>query len=86
MSTSAVTNKSSLDQLSTKITVVGAGLAGSECALQLADMGYSVLLYEMRTQTMTEAHKTGDFAELVCSNSFGSLSPESAPGQLKWEA
>ncbi len=86
MSTSTVTNKSSLDQLSTKITVVGAGLAGSECALQLADMGYSVLLYEMRTQTMTEAHKTGDFAELVCSNSFGSLSPESAPGQLKWEA
>ncbi|WP_374031279.1 methylenetetrahydrofolate--tRNA-(uracil(54)-C(5))-methyltransferase (FADH(2)-oxidizing) TrmFO [Bdellovibrio bacteriovorus] len=69
-----------------KITVVGAGLAGSECALQLADMGYSVVLYEMRDKTMTPAHKTHKFAELVCSNSFGSLGEHSAPGQLKWEA
>jgi methylenetetrahydrofolate--tRNA-(uracil-5-)-methyltransferase len=68
------------------ITVVGGGLAGSECALQLADMGYQVDLYEMRSQTMTEAHKTGNLAELVCSNSFGSLSEGSAPAQLKWEA
>lgn len=69
-----------------QIHVVGAGLAGSEAALQLAELGHSVILHEMRPVTMTPAHKTGDFAELVCSNSFGSLSPESAPGQLKWEA
>lgn len=69
-----------------KITVVGGGLAGSECALQLANLGHSVIFYEMRPKTMTPAHKTEGFAELVCSNSFGSLSGESAPGQLKWEA
>ncbi|MFP5518905.1 MAG: methylenetetrahydrofolate--tRNA-(uracil(54)-C(5))-methyltransferase (FADH(2)-oxidizing) TrmFO [Bdellovibrionia bacterium] len=69
-----------------KITVVGAGLAGSECALQLADMGFEVDLFEMRDKVMTPAHKTNKFAELVCSNSFGSLSEGSAPQQLKWEA
>ncbi|WP_413289020.1 methylenetetrahydrofolate--tRNA-(uracil(54)-C(5))-methyltransferase (FADH(2)-oxidizing) TrmFO [Bdellovibrio sp. HCB337] len=69
-----------------KISVVGAGLAGSECALQLAEMGYQVVLFEMRDKTMTPAHKTSKFAELVCSNSFGSLGEISAPGQLKWEA
>jgi len=68
------------------ISVVGAGLAGSECALQLAKMGYKVDLYEMRGVKQTPAHKTDKFAELVCSNSFGSLSEISAPGQLKWEA
>lgn len=70
------------------ITVVGAGLAGSECALQLADLGYQVTLYEMRQgqKTMTPAHKTEKFAELVCSNSFGSLSEGSAPALLKAEA
>jgi methylenetetrahydrofolate--tRNA-(uracil-5-)-methyltransferase len=68
------------------VTVVGAGLAGTECALQLAEMGYSVVLYEMRGHKMTEAHKTDQFAELVCSNSFGSISEGSAPAQLKWEA
>src|SRR5207253_3445275 len=68
------------------ISVVGAGLAGSECALQLANKGYKVVLFEMRDKTMTPAHKTGKFAELVCSNSFGSLGEVSAPGQLKWEA
>ncbi|MGZ3742707.1 MAG: methylenetetrahydrofolate--tRNA-(uracil(54)-C(5))-methyltransferase (FADH(2)-oxidizing) TrmFO [Pseudobdellovibrionaceae bacterium] len=69
-----------------RITVVGAGLAGSECALQLAEMGYPVTLFEMRDKTMTPAHRTNKFAELVCSNSFGSLGEISAPGQLKWEA
>lgn len=69
------------------MTVVGAGLAGSECALQLAEKGYPVVLYEMRGTTIsTPAHKTSDFAELVCSNSFGSTGETSAPGQLKWEA
>lgn len=68
------------------IHIVGAGFAGSECAYQLAQMGYRVRLHEMRSQTMTPAHKTNKFAELVCSNSFGSLAENSAPGQLKWEA
>lgn len=68
------------------IHVVGGGLAGSECALQLADAGYDVVLIEMRGQTMTAVHKTADHAELVCSNSFGSLASTSAPGLLKWEA
>ena len=68
------------------ITVVGAGLAGSECAWQLAEMGYQVVLIEMRGVQSTPAHKTNDMAELVCSNSFGSLGAESGPGQLKWEA
>lgn len=68
------------------IHIVGAGLAGSECALQLADMGYSVVLYEMRPVKNTPAHKTNLFAELVCSNSFGSQTDYSASGQLKWEA
>lgn len=69
------------------IHIVGAGLAGSECALQLADLGYSVVLIEMRGgEFSTPAHKTSDCAELVCSNSFGSLAGHSAPGELKWEA
>ena len=68
------------------ITVVGAGLAGSECAWQLAELGYKVVLIEMRGVKATPAHKTSHMAELVCSNSFGSLGPDSAPGQLKWEA
>ncbi len=68
------------------ISVVGAGLAGSECALQLAERGFNVILFEMRPQTMTPAHNTEKFAELVCSNSFGSVSDVSATGQLKWEA
>lgn len=68
------------------VHVVGAGLAGSECAFQLAERGYHVVLHEMRPQLMTPAHKTGKAAELVCSNSFGSLADTSAPGELKWEA
>ncbi len=68
------------------IHVVGAGLAGSECAWQLAEMGYEVVLCEMRDQVQTPAHKTNQFAELVCSNSFGSVNTAAAPGQLKWEA
>ena len=69
------------------IYIVGGGLAGSECALQLAERGHSVVLVEMRrTGQLTPAHKTTEFAELVCSNSFGSTNEVSAPGQLKWEA
>ena len=68
------------------IHIVGAGLAGSECAYQLAERGHFVKLYEMRPKFMTPAHKTERYAELVCSNSFGSQTDYSAPGQLKWEA
>jgi len=68
------------------IYVVGAGLAGSECAWQLAQMGFEVELIEMRPIETTPAHKTEKFAELVCSNSFGSMSVTSATAQLKWEA
>lgn len=68
------------------ISVVGGGLAGTELALQLAHQGFPVDLYEMRPHKMTPAHKTGDLAELVCSNSFGSLALNSPPGMLKNEA
>lgn len=81
-----MSNTPSSKETRKKITVVGAGLAGSECALQLANKGFEVVLYEMRGVKPTPAHKTEDFAELVCSNSFGSLSEVSATGQLKWEA
>src|SRR5262249_46706987 len=54
------------------VTVVGAGLAGSEAAWALAEAGFAVTLHEMRPLRMTEAHKTEKFAELVCSNSFRS--------------
>ena len=69
------------------VTVVGGGLAGSECAYQLAERGHKVVLIEMRgSGRSTPAHKTDRFAELVCSNSLGSTTDYSAPGQLKWEA
>ncbi len=67
------------------ITITGAGLAGSEAALQLAARGYSVRLYEMRPGVMTPAHSTGMPAELVCSNSFRSNLLHNAPGLLKEE-
>ena len=67
------------------VTVVGGGLAGSECALQLAARGVPVRLFEMRPQTMSPAHSTGGFAELVCSNSLKSTRPDSAAGLLKAE-
>lgn len=68
------------------IHIVGAGLAGSECAYQLASFGFEVVLYEMRNKVLTPAHQSSDFGELVCSNSLGSMTDYSAPGQLKWEA
>ena len=67
------------------INVVGGGLAGSECALQLAGRGYKVKLYEMRPTTTSPAHHTDKFAELVCSNSLKGTRPESAAGLLKIE-
>jgi methylenetetrahydrofolate--tRNA-(uracil-5-)-methyltransferase len=68
-----------------EVSVVGAGLAGSECAWQLARRGHRVRLYEMRPLVSTSAHRTGHFAELVCSNSFRSDNPQNAVGLLKRE-
>jgi len=67
------------------VTVVGAGLAGSEAAWQLANRGITVHLYEMRPVQTTEAHQTDKFAELVCSNSLGARSLDRAMGLLKEE-
>lgn len=67
------------------VKIVGAGLAGSEAALTLADLGFPVCLVEMRPQVGTAVHKTGDFAELVCSNSLKSINPNSAAGMQKTE-
>jgi methylenetetrahydrofolate--tRNA-(uracil-5-)-methyltransferase len=68
-----------------KITIIGAGLAGSEAAWQCARRGIDVDLYEMRPHRMTPAHQTGDFGELVCSNSLKSDSENTAPWLLKEE-
>lgn len=67
------------------VTVVGGGLAGSEAAWRLAKCGVPVRLYEMRPAKPTEAHRTGNLAELVCSNSFKSERAPSAPALLKRE-
>jgi methylenetetrahydrofolate--tRNA-(uracil-5-)-methyltransferase len=67
------------------VTVIGAGLAGCEAALQCARFGVPVRLFEMRPEKMTEAHETGDVAELVCSNSLKSDEPQNAHGLLKAE-
>jgi methylenetetrahydrofolate--tRNA-(uracil-5-)-methyltransferase len=67
------------------IKIIGAGLAGSECAFALARLGHSVDLHEMRPTRSTQAHHTGNLAELVCSNSFRSSSPTNAVGLLKQE-
>lgn len=68
-----------------EVTIVGAGLAGSEAAWQLAERGVAVRLIEMRPIVQTAVHKTGSFAELVCSNSLKSLDSTSAAGSLKTE-
>lgn len=68
-----------------EINIIGAGLAGSEAALQLAKRGIKVKLYEMRPQKTTGAHKTDKFAEFVCSNSLGASDCSNASGLLKKE-
>ncbi len=68
-----------------RIVIIGAGLAGSEAALQLASRGFAVRLVEMRPEVPTAVHKTGGFAELVCSNSLKSMKADSAAGMLKAE-
>ena len=67
------------------VNVIGAGLAGVEAAYYLLKKGYSVHLYEMRPKVMTPAHRTGDFAELVCSNSLRSDDIMNGVGLLKHE-
>src|SRR5579872_5555683 len=67
------------------VKVIGGGLAGPEAALQIARRGVPVELYEMRPVKNTPAHQTGDFAELVCSNSLKSESENTAPWLLKQE-
>ena len=64
------------------IHIFGAGLAGSEAAWQLAKRGIKVDLYEMRPKKMTPAHKTQNFAELVCSNSLRANNITNAVGCL----
>lgn len=70
---------------SEKVTVIGAGLAGSEAAWQLANQGVPVRLFEMRPEKQTPAHHTDKFAELVCSNSLRGNSLTNAVGVLKEE-
>ncbi len=71
--------------MSKKVTIIGAGLAGSEAALTLADNGIQVSLYEMKPKEKTPAQKLDTFAELVCSNSLRSNDIATGPGLLKQE-
>ena len=68
-----------------QVIVIGAGLAGSEAAWQIANSGIAVKLVEMRPVSSTPAHHTTEFGELVCSNSFGALSQDRAAGLLQEE-
>jgi methylenetetrahydrofolate--tRNA-(uracil-5-)-methyltransferase len=67
------------------VTVIGGGLAGCEAAWAAAQRGSKVRLYEMRPNKTTPAHQSGDFAELVCSNSLKTTQPDSPGGLLKAE-
>jgi methylenetetrahydrofolate--tRNA-(uracil-5-)-methyltransferase len=71
--------------MTSKITIIGGGLAGSEAAWQVAERGFKVMLYEMRPDLETGAHQGGDLAELICSNSLGSSLPDRASGILMSE-
>src|SRR5437762_9702501 len=71
--------------MNAKIRVIGAGLAGSEAAWQIAQRDIAVELFEMRPVRSTPAHQTDHFAELVCSNSLKSESENTAPWLLKEE-
>mgnify|MGYP002774158882 FL=1 len=67
------------------VNVIGAGLAGSEAAYQLAKRNIAVRLFEMKPQKYTPAHHSEKFAELVCSNSFRANNLSNAVGLLKQE-
>lgn len=68
-----------------KINIIGAGLAGSECALYLANKGYKVHLFDIKSKQKTPAHHSNDYAEIVCSNSFKSDDENTASGVFKRE-
>ena len=68
-----------------KINIIGAGLAGSECALYLANKGFQVNLFDIKGEKMSPAHHSKDFAEIVCSNSFKSDDENTASGVFKRE-
>ena len=67
------------------VTVIGAGLAGSEAAWQIANAGHRVRLHEMKPGKFSPAHKSAGFAELICSNSLKAARIDSAAGLLKEE-
>ncbi|MFK7937836.1 MAG: methylenetetrahydrofolate--tRNA-(uracil(54)-C(5))-methyltransferase (FADH(2)-oxidizing) TrmFO [Roseovarius sp.] len=72
--------------MSETLHIIGGGMAGSEAAWQAANMGVQVVIHEMRPKVETFAHRTGDLAEMVCSNSFRSDDDEqNAVGLLHWE-
>jgi len=71
--------------MTSRLIVIGGGLAGTEAAWQAAEQGIDVTLYEMRPQRNTPAHITDQLAELICSNSLGSNLPDRASGLLKAE-
>src|SRR5512143_3918990 len=71
--------------MTSRLIVIGGGLAGAEAAWQAAERGIEVTLYEMRPQRNTPAHVTDQLAELICSNSLGSNLPDRASGLLKAE-
>ena len=68
-----------------KINIIGAGLAGSECALTLANLGHKVNLYDIKSENKTPAHHSDNFAEIVCSNSLKSDDELTASGLFKRE-
>ena len=68
-----------------QVKIIGAGLAGCEAALWLADRGVQVELYEQKPAKCSPAHKSAGFAELICSNSLKAERPDSASGLLKIE-
>ena len=75
-----------LGAMTEPLHIVGGGMAGSEAAWQAANAGIPVILHEMRPKVETFAHRTGDLAEMVCSNSFRSDDDEqNAVGLLHWE-
>jgi methylenetetrahydrofolate--tRNA-(uracil-5-)-methyltransferase len=71
--------------MTNNVTIIGAGLAGSEAAYQLAKRGVNVKLYEMKPHKFTPAHKNTNFAELVCSNSLKAKELTTSSGLLKKE-
>jgi len=85
MSSRNVKLSDEIKKINPAVIIVGGGLAGSECAWQLAKFGHQVALIEQRPIKSTEAHKTDSLGELVCSNSLKSSDPLSAPGLLKDE-